>query len=112
MSPLGLLTFSLRRYLNGPVQGVHDLPDGESEDVHTHQQAHRSVQFPGLQSLPPLFLFLFLCEDCVDPPDFGKHGAIAQTKAQTQEPEAGLADEGELVSSNVVTIQPEGEDSS
>jgi len=43
--------------------------------------------------LPPLLLLLLLREDCVDPPDLGEHRAIAQTKAQAQEPKAGL--EGE-----------------
>lgn len=40
--------------------------------------------------LSPLLLFFLLCEDRVDPPNLGEHGAIAQTKAQAQEPEAGL----------------------
>lgn len=107
------------------MQRVHDLPDGEGEDVHAHQQAHRGIQLPGLQGLgehmeyrsvgvgvlqtprakvlgteaseaahlPPLLLFLLLCEDRVDPPDLGEHGAVAQAKAQTQEPEAGLGKE-------------------
>ena len=47
----------------------------------------------GAAHLPPLFLFLLLCEDCMDPPDLGEHGAIAQAKAQTQEPKAGLGKE-------------------
>lgn len=31
----------------------------------------------------------------MDPPDLGEHGAVAQAKAQTQEPEAGLGKERE-----------------
>lgn len=45
--------------------------------------------------LPPLLLLLLLREDRVDPPDLGEHGAVAQTKAQTQEPEARLGQERE-----------------
>lgn len=53
---------------------------GTREDASTH--------------LPPLFLLLLLGEDRVDPPDLGEHGAVAQTEAQAEEPEAGLGRRG------------------
>lgn len=52
-APLGPRTSAPppKRYLNGPVQGVDNLPDGKSENIHAHQQAHCGIQLPGLQGL-------------------------------------------------------------
>ena len=63
--------------------GVLQTPRAKALGTEASEAAH----------LPPLLLLLLLCEDRVDPPDLGEHGAVAQAKAQTQEPEAGLGKE-------------------